>query len=58
MIEHLEKLNGANMEIDLESPKGRISWTQDICPWNEAENTLEYKCAENKYLQLSIFLRG
>jgi hypothetical protein len=34
------------MDIDLATPKSMISWEQDRCPWNEAENTNEHKCAE------------
>lgn len=30
------KLDGANMDIDLATPAGRIGWQQDKCPWNEA----------------------
>lgn len=45
MNETIRKLNGANMDIDLATPKGAISWEQDGCPWNAAENTNEHKCA-------------
>ncbi|MBT4376971.1 hypothetical protein HOD29_06360 [archaeon] len=38
------KLDGANMDIDLVSAD-KISWRQMKCPWNEAENTDEHKCA-------------
>jgi hypothetical protein len=41
----LRKLNGANMDIDLATPERMISWKQDKCPWNKAENTMEHKCA-------------
>jgi len=41
----IKKLKGANMEIDLASPKRLISWQQDRCPWNDAENTNDHKCA-------------
>jgi len=41
----IRKLNGANMDIDLATPKDRISWDQDACPWNAAEGTSEHKCA-------------
>ena len=45
MDEIIKKLNGANMDIDLATPKSIIPWEQDRCPWNEAENTNEHKCA-------------
>jgi hypothetical protein len=45
MDEVIKKLNGANMDIDLASPRSMISWEQDRCPWNEDENTNEHKCA-------------
>jgi len=41
----IRELKGANMDIDLTSDKKDISWEQDKCPWNEAENTREHKCA-------------
>jgi hypothetical protein len=41
----IKKLKGANMDIDLATPKSMIPWEQDRCPWNEAENTDEHKCA-------------
>ena len=45
MNELIKKLNGANMDIDLATPPGAISWPQDQCPWNEAEQTSAHKCA-------------
>ncbi len=41
----LRKLKGANMDIDLASPAGQITWQQDRCPWNLAENTDAHRCA-------------
>lgn len=41
----MNKLNGANMDIDLTTENEDISWNQDTCPWNEAEGTDEHKCA-------------
>ena len=41
----IKKLSGANMDIDLASPAEMIQWRQDGCPWNEAEETDEHKCA-------------
>jgi hypothetical protein len=45
MEELIIKLNGANMDIDLATPPSAILWQQDGCPWNEAEDTAEHKCA-------------
>jgi hypothetical protein len=42
----IRKLDGANMDIDLVSPQGQITWEQDPCPWNSAENDSTHKCAE------------
>jgi hypothetical protein len=41
----IKKLCGANMDIDLATPSGVITWHQDGCPWNITENTNEHKCA-------------
>jgi hypothetical protein len=41
----IQKLTGANMDIDLASPQGSIVWQQDVCPWNKAEGTDLHKCA-------------
>ena len=41
----VQKLKGANMDIDLASPHGSIAWQQDVCPWNAAEKTDVHKCA-------------
>ena len=41
----IKRLKGANMDIDLASPKGSIAWEQDGCPWNQAEGTSTHKCA-------------
>lgn len=43
--EHIRVLDGANMDIDLTTAAGDISWKQDKCPWNEAEKTDVHKCA-------------
>jgi hypothetical protein len=45
MDELIKKLTGANMDIDLATPKSMIPWEQDRCPWNEAENINGHKCA-------------
>lgn len=41
----IQKLDGANMDIDLITPEDKISWEQDACPWNAAENDSIHKCA-------------
>ena len=41
----INRLKGANMDIDLASPAGQIAWQQDQCPWNLAESTGAHKCA-------------
>ena len=41
----IKKFVGANMDIDLITEKKNISWKQDKCPWNKADNTNEHKCA-------------
>ncbi len=41
----IKKLDGANMHIDLTTPQDRIQWTQDVCPWNDAEGADEHRCA-------------
>ena len=33
------------MDIDLATPGDEISWQQDECPWNGAEELDEHKCA-------------
>jgi len=49
------KLDGANMDVDLATPGGDISWQQDACPWNEAEGTLTHKCAVKNISICSYF---
>jgi len=41
----IRKLDGANMDIDLVTPKDKIDWDQEKCPWNEAEGISEHHCA-------------
>jgi len=43
-MKNIQKLKGGNIDIDLTSGKD-ISWEQDKCPWNKADNTDEHKCA-------------
>lgn len=45
MSELIKKLNGANMDIDLATPKNMIAWEQDGCPWNVAEMTNDHRYA-------------
>lgn len=45
MDELIKRLTGANMDIDLATPIGMISWQQDGCPWNKVEHNNEHKCA-------------
>ena len=41
----MNKLTGANMDIDLATPADQISWQQAKCPWNAHENTEKHRCA-------------
>jgi hypothetical protein len=41
----MNRLTGANMDIDLATPPGEIAWSQARCPWNEADGTREHRCA-------------
>ena len=41
----MNKLSGANMDIDLATPADQISWQQAKCPWNAHENTHQHRCA-------------
>jgi hypothetical protein len=41
----IQKIGGANMDIDLCTNSEKISWKQESCPWNEAESTKNHKCA-------------
>ena len=51
----IRELSGANMDIDLVSEN--IDWKQSVCPWNEAENTQEHKCAV-KDTSICKYFRG
>jgi len=53
----IRKLVGANMDIDLATPKNMIAWQQDGCPWNKAENTDEHKCAV-KHVSICSYFCG
>ncbi|MFH1233726.1 MAG: hypothetical protein V1649_03720 [Patescibacteria group bacterium] len=50
------KLHGANMDIDLVS-NPEITWKQDKCPWDEAENTNQHKCAK-KNISICKYFKG
>jgi hypothetical protein len=41
----MNKLTGANMDIDLATLAGQISWQQARCPWNAAEGSDQHRCA-------------
>jgi len=41
MESKVKKLKGSNMDIDFSA----AAWGDSKCPWNEAENTNEHKCA-------------
>lgn len=53
----MHKLSGANMDIDLTTPDNQIEWQQDACPWNQAENTVQHKCAV-KNISICPYFRG
>ena len=53
--EIIRELSGANMDIDLVSENA--PWTQCACPWNEAENTKEHRCAV-KDTSICKYFRG
>ena len=57
MTEQIQKLAGANMDIDLTTPAGQIEWPQDRCPWNQAEKTNQHKCAV-KNVSICTYFRG
>jgi len=57
MNEQIRRLKGANMDIDLATPKGEISWEQDRCPWNEAEQADRHSCAV-KNISICPYFRG
>jgi len=44
-MKKIKELKGANMDIDLATKSDKISWEQDQCPWNKADNTNKHKCA-------------
>ena len=45
MATRIQRYSGANMDIDLATPPGQISWSQDTCPWNAAEGVQTHRCA-------------
>lgn len=57
MTSPFRKLKGANMDIDLATPKSDIAWTQDACPWNAAEGSHAHRCAV-KNVSLCPYFRG
>jgi len=57
MSARIQKLKGANMDIDLVTPQADIVWKQDPCPWNTAEGTDEHRCAV-KNVSICPYFRG
>jgi len=57
MTDNLKRYTGANMDIDLATPPDRISWNQNKCPWNLAEQTDAHRCAV-KNISLCQYFRG
>ena len=57
MNEQIRKLKGANMDIDLATPHGEISWEQDRCPWDQADNTNVHRCGL-KNVSICKYFRG
>ena len=41
----IQKLSGANMDIDLATRSDLIQWKQAHCPWNRADQTQPHRCA-------------
>ena len=53
----MNKLAGANMDIDLATPADQISWRQDKCPWNAQAGNLQHHCAV-KNVSICPYFRG
>jgi hypothetical protein len=51
----IQKLRGANMDIDLVSPIGDIAWSQSVCPWNAVEGVASHRCAVKNLSICSYF---
>jgi hypothetical protein len=56
-VPSVQRLVGANMDIDLATPPGTIAWQQDRCPWNRADQTDEHRCA-TKNVSICRYFRG
>ena len=41
----MNKLTGANMDIDLATQANQIPWHQAECPWNAQESSDIHRCA-------------
>jgi hypothetical protein len=41
----MNKLAGANLDIDLATAANQISWHQAECPWNALEGHHQHRCA-------------
>ena len=53
----IRKLSGANMDIDLTTPRNKIDWEQDQCPWNLAEGNSQHRCAV-KNISICPYFKG
>jgi hypothetical protein len=53
----IHKPKGANMDIDLITPRDDISWEQDACPWNAVEESQKHRCAV-KNISICPYFRG
>ena len=51
----IQKLKGANMDLDLATPQAEIAWEQDKCPWNLAEGNNSHRCAVKNISICSYF---
>jgi hypothetical protein len=53
----MNRLSGANMDIDLATPENQINWCQGKCPWNAAEGTDQHRCAV-KNISICLYFCG
>lgn len=53
----LNKIKGANMDIDLIPAGEKVHWEMDKCPGNKAEKNNIHKCAV-KNVSLCEYFRG
>jgi hypothetical protein len=57
MEKDIRKLHGANMDIDLATSQEMITWLQEKCPWNQAEDTNQHRCAI-KNISICLYFCG